>query len=103
MVVIPTDTTHEIKLIPRVYPSNALIVTIANEFTEAETILSNVYYVENGYMFVMFDFDFTERDNYRLTISSDSDVIYRGNLFATAQDPQDFKLSQGVYLWVIIK
>ena len=98
MVVIPTNTTHEIRLIPRVNPSNVLIVTIVNEFTEAETILSNTYYINGGYMFVTFDHTFTERDNYRLTISSNSDVIYRGNIFATSQDPQDFKLSQGVYL-----
>ena len=98
MVVIPTDTTHEIRFIPRAYPENVLIVTIVDEFTEAETILSNNYYIDKGYMFVEFDHTFEERDNYRLTISSDSDVIYRGNLFATSQNPQDFKLSQGVYL-----
>ena len=98
MVVIPTDTTHEIRFIPRTYPETVLVVTIVDEFTEAETILSNTYYINGGYMFVTFDHTFTERDNYRLTISSNSDVIYRGNIFATSQDPQDFKLSQGVYL-----
>ena len=98
MVVNPNDTTHEIRMIPREYPTEVLVVTIVNEFTEAETILANNYSIDKGYLFVEFDHTFKERDNFRLTISSEGVVIYRGNIFATSQNPQDFKLSQGVYL-----
>jgi len=97
-VVLTTDTTHTIRLIPRSSPLGAIVVTLRNEFTEAVSEPSNSFVLSNGYLSVTFDHTFLERDRYQFTVSDDSGIIYRGNIFATTQETQNFKLSEGVYL-----
>ena len=98
MVVNPNDTTHEIRVIPREYFTGILVVTIVDEWTELSATPDNTYIIDKGYLYVTFDHTFKERDNYRLTMTNDGNIIYRGNIFATSQDTQNFKLSEGVYL-----
>ena len=98
MVVNPDNTTHEIRLIPRVSVLSTLSMVLVNEFTNIETTVAVTNLYDKGYLYLTFDFDFTERDNFSFTVFSDAMVIYRGNIFATTQNPQDFKLTEGVYL-----
>ena len=98
MVLNPNDATHSIRVIPRFTPVGALTVSIFEKFNETSTNVANTYTYVNGYLSIGFDYTFTERDNYRLTIVNDSQILYRGFIFATSQNPQTFKLSENVYV-----
>ena len=98
MVVNPNDATHSIRVIPRYTPIGALTVSIFEKYSETLTEVSNTYTYVNGYLTIGFDYTFTERDNYKLTIVNDSQILYRGFIFATSQTPQTFKLSENVYI-----
>jgi hypothetical protein len=98
MVVNPNDTTHSIREIPRFTPVGALTVSIFGKFNEITTNVTNTYTYLNGYLTIVFDYTFVERDNYRLTIVNNDIIIYRGYIFATSQNPQTFKLSENVYV-----
>ena len=54
-VVLTTDTTHTIRLIPRFSPLGAIVVTLRNEFTEAVSEPSNSFVLSNGYLSVTFE------------------------------------------------
>ena len=103
-IVTPSNTTHTIRVIPRITPVGAMVFTIRNEFKNITYTPSNTYQITNGYLFVTFDFTtFVDRDRFQVTMTEGSSpstdpVVYRGLLFATAQNTQEFKLSQGVYL-----
>jgi hypothetical protein len=96
-VVIPSNTTHTLKLIPRLYPSGVLVLSLFNEATQLSEIVENTYLVTDGNMFLEFDFTFIENSKYQITITEDTEVIYRGKLIATSQIPQDYKLTNNVY------
>ena len=99
IVVIPTNTNHIIRFIPRFYPDNLTTFTIRNEFTDASNVIGHTYKIKNGYLFLTFDFStFEERDRFQITVSEGSRIVYRGIMFATSQTTQEFKLSEGVYL-----
>lgn len=98
MVVSPTDTTHEIRIIPLFNPDSALTVTTRDEFTDSEVTHVNTFTQLNGYLTITFDYTFTDLSTYTLDVVSGGNIVYKGYIFATTQTPQDFKLSEGVYL-----
>ena len=98
MTVNPDNITHTIRLIPRYTPVGVLTVSIFDKFTLISSNVANTYTFVNGYLSIEFDYTFSERGNYNLTIDNDSKVMYRGYIFATSQIPQEFKLSQNVYV-----
>tara|TARA_R110000782_G_scaffold15446_1_gene45206 strand:+ start:183 stop:485 length:303 start_codon:yes stop_codon:yes gene_type:complete len=98
-VINPTNTNHTIRFIPRFYPTGAIVFTLRNEFTDVSAVIANSYVITNGYLFLTFDkSDFVERDRFQVTIKENDIVVYRGLMFATVQDTQQFELSEGVYL-----
>jgi hypothetical protein len=96
-VVNPNNTTHEIVIIPRFYPESVIELSLYNEATQLTNIVANTYNIVDGKMFVEFDYTFTEGQSFQVTITEFDDVVYRGKIFATNQEPQDYKLTDNVY------
>jgi hypothetical protein len=98
-VVNPNNTTHEIVIIPRFYPTDNVNLFLYNETTQLQIDLNvvNSYTIVDGKMFVEFDYTFTEGQSFQVTITEFDDVVYRGKIFATNQEPQDYKLTDNVY------
>jgi len=95
-IVLPSDTTHSIDLIPRFYPTS-IVLNLYNETTRESTDVASTFSVVDGIMNVSFDFTFTENQKYQIKIKESDEVVYRGKLIATSQAPQDYKLTEGLY------
>ena len=96
-VVNPENTTHTLILIPRYYLCGTVDLYLYNESTQVETNVTNLYLVENGYLTISFDFTFLERDKYQYKLVSDSDVMYRGLIFATSQEVDNYLTDNNTY------
>jgi hypothetical protein len=96
-VVIPSNTTHTLKLIPRLYPSDELVLSLFNEATQRFQTVENTYLVTDGNLFLEFDYEFIENSKYQIRITENNEVVYRGKLIATSQTPQDYKLTNNIY------
>lgn len=99
MVINPNNTTHTLSVIPRWYPSNELTVNLYNEAKKTNEDVTNTYNTENGRLKLTFDYTFIDRDKFQIKISENNQVIYRGKLFATTQETQKFKLTDGKYYY----
>jgi hypothetical protein len=93
-VVDPNNTSHEVVIIPRTYE----FVEIQLELSDVSTPLTS-YVIINGFLFFYFDYTFTEGQRFKIKINNGTDVIYRGNLIATSQNPQEFKASKDLYYY----
>jgi len=98
-VVNPNDTTHEIIIIPRIYPTDAIVLNLYNEAKQTNEDVANTYTIMGGKMTVEFDYTFIEGENFQVKITENAEVVYRGKLFATSQTPQDYKLTNNVYYY----
>ena len=98
-IVLPSDTTHNVTLIPRVYPTASVVWALYNEATKVTTTPSNTYATLNGETTVTFDSTFTEGDKYQIKMTEGADVIFRGKLLATEQTPQAYRLTNGLYFY----
>ena len=96
-ILNPNETTHSIILQPRFIPSGDLIVYLTNDITEVVTTLSNSYTYVSGVLIATFDLDVLAEDKFSIKINNQSKIIYKGSIFCTSQDSQDFKLTQGIY------
>ena len=99
MTIDPTNSTHTLNVIPRFYPSNALVVSLYNEASKVTTTPTATYNVTNGKLNITFTFTFVDKDRHQVKIEEGTEVIYRGKLLTTTQDPQDFKLTDGLYFY----
>ena len=97
-VVNPNDTNHTIELIPRSYQED-VVLDLYNEATRAEATVPNVSSTLDGRFSVKFDFTFAENDKYQIKISKNSEILYRGKLIATSQQPQEYKLTKNLYFY----
>ena len=98
-VLIPSNTSQSIVLEPRFYPTSAIVLELYNESTKETLTLVNSYFVVDGVMTVLFDLDTLEGDRFQIKIKEGVNVVYRGKAFATDQSPQDYKLSNGLYIY----
>ena len=95
MIVTSENTNNSLKIVPRYYPCNPLILTISDSATNTSVDITPLYHESNGKIVVKFDYTFTENSNYRVSIvdTSNSEVVYRGKLITTTQETQEFKLT----------
>ena len=98
-VVLPADATHNTILIPRYTPTTALTLSLYNEATQVSTDVANSYVISNGFLTITYDFTFAEGDKYQILIKETAEVVFRGKLIATAQTPQDYKQTNGLYTY----
>lgn len=96
-IVLPANASHDIDLIPRFYPTGAVVLSLYNEATQVTTTPSNSYVVANGVWTITFTKTFIEDDKYQIKITEGTDVVFRGKLLATAQNVQAYKLTDGYY------
>lgn len=98
-VVNPNNTNHDIKLISRVYPVDALDLLLYNESTQIETSVVNTYILQDGFLYLNFDFNFVEGDKFQIKILENTNVIYRGKLIATAEETQTYLNDNNEYYY----
>ncbi len=98
-VVDPADTTHAVTLIPRFYPDTAITLELKNETTDEVTTVANTYAISNGFFTITFDYTFVNKDRYQVKLLEGTDVAYRGKIIATDQEPQDYKQTDGLYIY----
>lgn len=98
-VIDPNNTTHTLILIPRYYPTNSLFLDITEEQTDVTERITNTYSITDGKLSIVFDYDFTDKYKYSFKISEDTEIVYRGKLVITQQDPQEYKLTTGLYYY----
>ena len=91
-VISPLDTSHTITIVPRFEPVGTLVFTLKDTDRDENTDLPNVYLYSDGKLSINFDLDTTEDYNYKIKVSDDTRVIYRGSIFATSQTPQNYKM-----------
>ena len=99
-VVNPNVRIKTISLIPRFNDVEAFDLLLINETTKEETtFFIDNYSYQNGILVFGFDFDMNEGDKYELKLSILNEVLYRGKIFATEQETQDFDLTKDLYIY----
>ena len=98
-VVIPTNSEHDIVLVPRYDTDGEVSLTLYNEVTKVESTPAVVQVTTNGKMTITFTFTFADKDKYQFTVKEGNEVVYRGKIVATSQTPQDFKLTDSLYYY----
>ena len=107
-VVNPNSENHLITLISRYIPSENLVLNLLNKNTNIESNVSisllvgfgdvtNTYTIQNGYLNLNFSFEFREGEKYRIKITENSNVIYRGKLIATEEETQNYQTDNNEY------
>lgn len=99
-VLNPNNTNHTITLQPRFNPITDLVIELINEVTKVKHDLINTYTFFGGVLDMNFDFELmSENDRFTFKITENETVIYRGSIFCTSQDPQDYKLTENKYIY----
>lgn len=91
------NVNHTIKLVPRFVPTDVLSVHLYNESLNDTTIVNCTYTYLDGYLFVSFDFDFLDDDRFSFKIMENNSVVYRGKIFSTIEDTQNYKQTTDLY------
>lgn len=120
MIILTTSTSEQtFRVIPRSYPED-VIITLRDDSTNEVTTYtiesaewddnndfwqladydwnfgSNIF-TEKGYLVITNTFALTENRFYDLTITNESNVIYRDKVFCTDQTISDYSVNDGVY------
>ncbi len=98
-VVNPNDSEHNLVLIPRYYPADAITMSLFNETTQTSEDIDNIYTITDGNLFLTFEYTFTENSKFQIKLTDEAGVVYRGKLIATSQNPQEYKLTNNVYYY----
>jgi len=93
-ILNPDNTTHIITLQPRFEPTAVLVVEFTNKVSKVITIADDIYTYDKGVMNIMFDFTCLEGEQYFIKITKNETVIFRGSIFCTNQEPQDYKITK---------
>lgn len=99
-ILNPNNTTHTITLLPRFSPLNPLILELTNKVSKVVSVVGNTFIYERGVLNIAFDFTVLESEQYLIEITDDSVVIFVDNIFCTAQDPQNYKLTKDKIIYV---
>lgn len=91
------NTNHTIRLIPRYYPTGLLTINLWNEIKAETTIINGTYILSNGYLDFSFTFVFVNKDRYSFKVMENNNVVYRGKIYSTIEDTQDYKQSTYLY------
>ena len=71
--------------------------TLTNLAKGEDQVVTHTENLVSGVLEIGFDFTFTERDKYSMKLEEGTEVVYRGQLFATDQAPQDFDITVNYY------
>jgi len=99
IVLLPTNTTHEITFIPRFSPSDELVLQLYDETLQTTETIDNGYIFVNGLITMTFDLICTESQKFQLKILENDVVVYREKIFVTSQNTQEFKATKDHYYY----
>ena len=99
-ILNPDTTTHIITLQPRFEPTTDFVVEFTNMDSKVVTVVDDIYTYTSGVLNLMFDFTCLESEQYFIKITESDIVIFRGSIFCTNQDPQDYKISKDKFTYV---
>jgi hypothetical protein len=98
-VISPNLSTQEITIIPRYYPQGVLNLYVTLE-GGTTTQLSNITYsVLNGLLTFTITGDYPENNKYYIELREDNTIVYRGKMFSTSQNTQDYKITKNTYAY----
>ncbi len=98
MVVLdPNITDHVIQIVPRITTPIGFIVSchLHNESTGVTTTANGIINASGDKQLLTFTHTFLENDRYSIKVVdalNADNVRYRGNMIATTQVPQDYKI-----------
>lgn len=93
-----TTDPQTLRFIPRSFVS-AVDLVIKNENTQVETTFTNLTATKvGGYLGVTEVFDLDEDTFYSFRVYSATEDIYRGKIFCTNQNPDEYSINNGEYL-----
>ena len=98
-IVNPNNTSHDIKIIPRFGTPFEVVFELYNEQTQLTETIVNTFTFSDGYLTILFNYDFIDGQKFQIKLIDDITVIYRGKLMATTQTPQTFKASKDLYYY----
>lgn len=98
-IVNPNNTSHDIKIIPRFGTPFEVVFELYNEQTQLTETIVNTFTFSDGYLTILFDYDFIDGQKFQIKLIDDITVIYRGKLMATTQTPQTFKASNELFYY----
>ena len=99
-VINPNNQINTIKLIPRFKDVEAFDLLLINETTKEETnFFIDIYTYKDGILVFDLDFATNEGDKYEFKLSILNEVLFRGKIFATEQETQDFDLTKDLYIY----
>jgi len=90
-------TTHNIRLVPRFYPTDTIQIHLFNESLNETFIEDCTYTITDGYLDITFDFDFVNKDRFSFKIIENNNVVYHGKIYSTIEETQNYKQTDGVY------
>jgi len=96
-VFLPIATTQELKIRIRRKAYNVTL-SIREEATDTTTNTSLTGSYNGGFFILPFAHPFEEGNGYEITVSDDVGTVWRGKAYCTAQDPQEYKLNDGVLI-----
>lgn len=96
IVVNPENINHSFNIIPRYYPTEAFAFELYNEVTKITETIEHTFTVADGIMTIDFEKDFTEKQKFQIKLEG-TNIIFRGKMISTSQDPQDFKQTDNLY------
>ena len=98
-IVNPNNASHSITLIPRFDTANLLTLNFFNESNRVTETVANTYSIVDGNLTLNYDYTYSENQKFQIELLDGSEVVYRGKLIATTQEPQEYKLTEGLYIY----
>lgn len=100
MIVNTNNTSHLIKVTPRLFPCTDIEIHITDSFRKTTDILSPTYWEDNNLLNISFDYTFADESNYQIKITDEnSEVVFRGEVLSTTQETQSYSLTTNRYKW----
>jgi len=100
-ILNPNNTLHTIILQPRFAPVNvSLVLELTNKVSKVVDIVPCDYSYIGAVLTLFFNLTVLESDQYLIELSENDNTIFRGSIFCTAQNPQDYKLTKDKIIYV---
>lgn len=95
--LLQSATAQQVSFIPR--SMDAYSITLRNESTQVETILTPEFYKNEYYLTVNIVFTLVENHFYNFTVKDISgNIIYLDKIFCTNQNVDDYTINNGEYV-----
>jgi hypothetical protein len=93
--LLQSTSTQQVSFIPR--SMDAYSITLRNESTQEETVITTDFYNNDYYLTVITVFDLVENHYYNFTVKNQAgDVIYIDKIFCTNQT--NYSINNGAYV-----